>query len=158
MCRHPEHWGRPSPRLGELGGSVAGRGICCFVFWLRWKLTPCAVRTPRCEGRVARPLEVDDAQGRVGSMSKRTKKRTIRRSSVPDSAAAAAESSVRMRSEREVFADLAALCTSPGYVHALAFLAFRDNYIHYLRRTQGRRHDALVLASANSCELKWLPS
>jgi len=64
-------------------------------------------------------------------MSKRTKKRTIRRSSVPDSAAAAAESSVRMRSEREVFADLAALCTSPGYVHALAFLAFRDNYIHY---------------------------
>ncbi|MGB8524272.1 MAG: SEC-C metal-binding domain-containing protein [Candidatus Acidiferrales bacterium] len=36
-----------------------------------------------------------------------------------------------MRSEREVFADLAALCTSPGYVHALAFLAFRDNYIRY---------------------------
>jgi hypothetical protein len=36
-----------------------------------------------------------------------------------------------MRSEREVFDDLAALCTSPGYVHALAFLAFRDNYIGY---------------------------
>jgi hypothetical protein len=30
-----------------------------------------------------------------------------------------------------VFADLATLCTSPGYVHALSFLAFRDNYIRY---------------------------
>lgn len=60
-------------------------------------------------------------------MRKRTKKRKIQ-NSVP---AAAAEAPVRMRSEREVFADLAALCTSPGYVHALAVLSFRDNYIRY---------------------------
>ena len=30
-----------------------------------------------------------------------------------------------------MFADLAQLCTSPGYIHALSFLAFRDNYILY---------------------------
>jgi hypothetical protein len=64
-------------------------------------------------------------------MSKRTKKRKIRRNSVPASGAAAAEPPVRTRSESEVFAALASLCTSPGYVHALAFLAFRDNYIRY---------------------------
>lgn len=64
-------------------------------------------------------------------MSKRTRKRKIRESSVPTSAAPAAEPPLRIRSERQVFADLAALCTSPGYVHALAFLAFRDNYIRY---------------------------
>jgi hypothetical protein len=64
-------------------------------------------------------------------MSKRTKKRKIRKSSVPASAAATAEPPTRLRSEKEVFADLAALCISPGYIHALAFLAFRDNYIRY---------------------------
>jgi hypothetical protein len=64
-------------------------------------------------------------------MSKRSNRR-VRRSSVPASAAAATEPPVRRaQSEREVFADLAALCTSPGYVHALSFLAFRDNYIRY---------------------------
>lgn len=35
------------------------------------------------------------------------------------------------RSEQEVFADLAALCSRPGYVHALAYLSFRDNVILY---------------------------
>ena len=36
-----------------------------------------------------------------------------------------------MRQEQDIFADLATLCTSPGYVHALAFLCFRDNMIPY---------------------------
>lgn len=70
-------------------------------------------------------------------MSKRTKKRKAQ-GSVPASATAAAEPPVRVRSERKVFADLAALCTSPGYVHALAFLAFRDNYIRYSDELKAR--------------------
>lgn len=35
------------------------------------------------------------------------------------------------RSEQEVFADLAALCCRPGYVHAIAQFCFRDNVILY---------------------------
>ena len=35
------------------------------------------------------------------------------------------------RSEAVVFADLAALCASPGYAHALAYLCSRDNVIRY---------------------------
>jgi hypothetical protein len=34
-----------------------------------------------------------------------------------------------MRSEQEIFDELARLCGSPGYVHALSMLCFRDNYI-----------------------------
>lgn len=34
-----------------------------------------------------------------------------------------------MRSEVAVFADLAALCRRPGYIHAIAHLCFRDNVI-----------------------------
>lgn len=34
-----------------------------------------------------------------------------------------------MRTEREVFADLAAICCQPGYVHAIAHICFRDNVI-----------------------------
>jgi len=36
-----------------------------------------------------------------------------------------------MRSEAEVFADLSALCRSEGYVHALAYLCFRNNIVGY---------------------------
>jgi hypothetical protein len=36
-----------------------------------------------------------------------------------------------MRSEQEIFDELARLCTSQGYVHALAFLCFRDNIVRY---------------------------
>jgi hypothetical protein len=36
-----------------------------------------------------------------------------------------------IRSEQEVFADLAALCRRPGYVHAIAYFCFRDNVILY---------------------------
>ncbi len=36
-----------------------------------------------------------------------------------------------MKNEAEVFADLAALCRSTGYVHALANLSFRDNIVRH---------------------------
>ncbi len=35
------------------------------------------------------------------------------------------------RSEQAIFDELAALCTSPGYVHAVAYLCVRDNMIQY---------------------------
>lgn len=36
-----------------------------------------------------------------------------------------------MRSEQAIFDELAELCVSPGYVHAVAYLGFRDNMIRY---------------------------
>ncbi len=33
------------------------------------------------------------------------------------------------RTEKEIFDELALLCTSAGYIHALAFIAFRDNIV-----------------------------
>jgi hypothetical protein len=36
-----------------------------------------------------------------------------------------------MRKEQDILDELATLCTSPGYVHAIAFLCFRDNIIRY---------------------------
>src|SRR5271165_2474771 len=36
-----------------------------------------------------------------------------------------------MRSEQTIFDDLAMLCSSPGYVHAIAYLCFRDNMVRY---------------------------
>lgn len=36
-----------------------------------------------------------------------------------------------IRSETDVFADLARLCRSPGYVHAFAHLCWRDNLVRY---------------------------
>ena len=36
-----------------------------------------------------------------------------------------------MREEEAIFRDLAVICTSPGYVHALAYLCFRDNIVGY---------------------------
>jgi hypothetical protein len=35
------------------------------------------------------------------------------------------------RSEEEIFDELELLCGSPGYVHALAFLCFRDNMVGF---------------------------
>lgn len=40
-------------------------------------------------------------------------------------------SSMPMRSEQEIFDELAEVCSSPGYVHAIAYLCFRDNMILY---------------------------
>jgi len=45
-----------------------------------------------------------------------------------DVAATPVDPSTR-RSEAEVFDDLRTLCTSPGYVHAIAYLCWRDNII-----------------------------
>lgn len=36
-----------------------------------------------------------------------------------------------MRSENEIFTDLAALCVKSGYVHALALLCYRDSVVQY---------------------------
>jgi hypothetical protein len=36
-----------------------------------------------------------------------------------------------MRTEQHVFDELAVLCGAPGYVHAIAYLCFRDNIIRY---------------------------
>ncbi|WP_109486553.1 SEC-C metal-binding domain-containing protein [Occallatibacter savannae] len=37
-----------------------------------------------------------------------------------------------MRTEGQVFQELSSLCTSPGYVHALAYFCFRDSIIPYV--------------------------
>jgi hypothetical protein len=36
-----------------------------------------------------------------------------------------------MRTEQQIFEDLQKLCTSPGYVHALAYICFNDNFVWY---------------------------
>jgi SEC-C motif len=36
-----------------------------------------------------------------------------------------------MRREQEIFDELAALCTSPGYVHTIAYFCFRDTIVRY---------------------------
>lgn len=36
-----------------------------------------------------------------------------------------------MRSEQDILHELANLCTSPGYVHAIAYLCYRDNTVSY---------------------------
>lgn len=36
-----------------------------------------------------------------------------------------------MRKEKEIFNDLSSLCILPGYVHALAYISFRDNMVMY---------------------------
>ncbi|MGA2136106.1 MAG: hypothetical protein ABSH50_27775 [Bryobacteraceae bacterium] len=50
-----------------------------------------------------------------------------------------------MRNEAEVFADLRALCRSPGYVHTLAYICFRDNIVRY--SGQMRPKDMLAVFS-----------
>lgn len=42
------------------------------------------------------------------------------------------------RTERAIFDDLVKLCTRPGYVHAIAYLCFRDNVIRYARDVSGK--------------------
>jgi len=36
-----------------------------------------------------------------------------------------------MRKEQDIFDDLAKLCSSPGYVHAIAYLCLRDTMVAY---------------------------
>jgi hypothetical protein len=40
---------------------------------------------------------------------------------------------LRVRSEDDIFADLLGLCGLPGYVHALAMLCLRDNFVRFRR-------------------------
>jgi SEC-C motif len=42
-----------------------------------------------------------------------------------------------MRTEQEIFNDLADLCVSPGYAHAIAFFCLRDNFINYQGELKG---------------------
>lgn len=37
-----------------------------------------------------------------------------------------------MRSEQEIFDELAELCTSTGFIHAIAYFCFRDNFVVYV--------------------------
>ncbi|MCZ3378432.1 SEC-C metal-binding domain-containing protein [Rhizobium sp. AG207R] len=41
------------------------------------------------------------------------------------------EGKLSERKEAEVFSELASLCVSPGYIHAIAYFCFRDNLIKY---------------------------
>src|SRR6266478_2496616 len=50
-----------------------------------------------------------------------------------------------MRREEDVFGELSKLCTSPGYVHAIAYVCFRDNMVSYA--DQVRAKDMLHLFS-----------
>ena len=52
-----------------------------------------------------------------------------------------------MRSEADAFFDLAALCRSEGYVHALAYLCFRDNIVRYVGEISPK--DMLPMLSAD---------
>ena len=36
-----------------------------------------------------------------------------------------------MRSEQEIFDDLEALCSSQGFIHAIAYICFRDNVVGF---------------------------
>ena len=51
------------------------------------------------------------------------------------------------RPEGEVFADLADLCRSPGFVHAVGYFDFRDNLIRY-----GDQLDAEAMESQHAAE------
>lgn len=37
----------------------------------------------------------------------------------------------KVREESEIISDLAQVCASPGYIHAIAYICFRDNTIKY---------------------------
>jgi hypothetical protein len=47
-----------------------------------------------------------------------------------------------MKKEQEIFNELAALCTSPGYIHAIAYPCFRDTLVRYddEMTTSGMKH------------------
>ena len=48
-----------------------------------------------------------------------------------------------MRTEQEIFEELAALCATPGYAHALASLCFRDNIVGYRDELRGEDYAKL---------------
>lgn len=53
------------------------------------------------------------------------------------------------RTEREIFQELAAVCTSQGYSHAIAYLCFRDNIVRYAGEINGRGHGTHVFDEAS---------
>lgn len=61
------------------------------------------------------------------------------------------------RSESQVLDDLEKLCTSPGYVQALAFLVFRDCYVKYVEEAHTedflQNHDPEKLSRSEFCTL-----
>jgi len=42
-----------------------------------------------------------------------------------------------MRTEQEIFDELAALCVSQGFAHAIAFFCYRDNFVGYNEELKG---------------------
>jgi hypothetical protein len=55
-----------------------------------------------------------------------------------------------LRTEKQVFDELAALCTSPGYIHVIAHFCFRDHVVGYKEKLKGEdyaklfSHDRLI--------------
>jgi hypothetical protein len=48
-----------------------------------------------------------------------------------------------LRTEQEIFDELASLCAMPGYAHAVAFLCFRDNVVGYKDELKGEDYSKL---------------
>jgi hypothetical protein len=48
-----------------------------------------------------------------------------------------------MRTEQEIFGDLATLCTRPGYAHVIAFFSYRDNIVAYKDELRGKDYSKL---------------
>ena len=54
-----------------------------------------------------------------------------------------------MRSEQAIFDELAALCSSKGFIHAIAFLCFRDNMVPFYDelKAEDTAHMYLIFAT-----------
>lgn len=50
---------------------------------------------------------------------------------------------MKVRTEQQIFNDLGALCATPGYAHALAFLCFRDSFVKYGEELSGQDYAKL---------------
>jgi hypothetical protein len=48
-----------------------------------------------------------------------------------------AEDNIKVRSEQEIFDELASVCQSPGFAHAIAMFCFRDNTVGYRDELKG---------------------
>ena len=54
---------------------------------------------------------------------------------------------VTMRTEQQIFFELSTLCRSPGYVHAIATICFRDNFLTFNEKLRPEDMDHLFLQS-----------
>ena len=50
-----------------------------------------------------------------------------------------------MRSEQEIFEELAQLCLNPGYVHVIAYFCFRDNFVRFEKEITPEDNHFLLL-------------